>query len=197
MSYSLQQAATDPSRPSLIRLAALRLRLLSHHFSKATFCSDYSGNVLHGFPEPTKPRRIQRIVQKITPPKIQNRARETNARPCGRIQPNIARWGFPNQFFCDSWAVGFWRTDHAHRHDGRGLDDCFASVRRIAVAPRRQGPGRSEVSRGLALFRGSQHHVAGSSGEIRTLEQRLETVLAIKPNRDSQFIPPRPASRRR
>ena len=68
-----------------------------------------------------------------------------------------------------------------------------ASVRRIAVAPRRQGPGRSEVSRGLALFRGSQHHVAGSSGEIRTLEQRLETVLAIKPNRDfarlPQFLP--------
>jgi hypothetical protein len=96
--------------------------------------------------------------------------------------------GFPNQFFCDSWAVGFWRTDHAHRHDGRGLDDCFASVRRIAVAPRRQGPGRSEVSRGLALFRGSQHHVAGSSGEIRTLEQRLETVLAIKPNRDFRSL---------
>jgi len=20
--------------------------------------------------------------------------------------------GFPNQFFCDSWAVGFWRADH-------------------------------------------------------------------------------------
>jgi hypothetical protein len=26
--------------------------------------------------------------------------------------------GFPNHFFCDSWAVGFWRTDHAHDHDG-------------------------------------------------------------------------------
>src|SRR6478672_2477928 len=81
----------------------------------------------------------------------------------------------------------FWRTDHAHRHDGRGLDDCFASVRRIAVAPRRLGPGRSEVSRGLALFRGSQHHVAGSSGEIRTLEQRLETVLAIR-NASTSFL---------
>ena len=20
--------------------------------------------------------------------------------------------GFPNQFFCDSWVVGFWRADH-------------------------------------------------------------------------------------
>jgi transposase len=30
--------------------------------------------------------------------------------------------------------------------------------------------------------------VAGSSGEIRTLEQRLETVLAIKPNRDFRSL---------
>jgi hypothetical protein len=28
--------------------------------------------------------------------------------------------GFPNHFFSDSWAVGFWRTDHAHGHDGIG-----------------------------------------------------------------------------
>jgi hypothetical protein len=29
--------------------------------------------------------------------------------------------GFPNHFFSDLWAFGFW-ADHAHGHDGRGLD---------------------------------------------------------------------------
>jgi transposase len=78
----------------------------------------------------------------------------------------------------------FGRTDHAHHHDGRGLDDCFEAIRGVAVAARRQGPRRPEVSRSPALFRGSQHHVAGSSGKVRALEQRLETVLAIEPGRD-------------
>ena len=55
---------------------------------------------------------------------------------------------------------------------------------RSAHAARRQGPRRPEVSRSPALFRGSQHHVAGSSGKVRALEQRLETVLAIEPGRD-------------
>ena len=50
--------------------------------------------------------------------------------------------GFPNHFFSDSWAVGFWRTDHAHGHDGRGLDDCIAGVRGIAVA--RGDKGRND-----------------------------------------------------
>ena len=68
--------------------------------------------------------------------------------------------GFPNHFFCDSWAVGFWRTDLAHDHDGSGLDACFAGVCGLALAPRRQGPGRPEVSRSAALFCGSQHHLA-------------------------------------
>ena len=52
--------------------------------------------------------------------------------------------GFPNHFFSDSWAVGFWRTDHAHGHDGRGLDDCIAGVRGIAVAARRGDKGRND-----------------------------------------------------
>jgi hypothetical protein len=75
----------------------------------------------------------------------------------------------------------FGRTDHAHHHDRRGLDDCFEAIRGVAVAARRQGPRRPEVSRSPALFRVSQHHVAGSSGKVRALEQRLETVLAIEP----------------
>ena len=52
--------------------------------------------------------------------------------------------GFPNHFFSDSWAVGFWRTDYAHGHDGRGLDDCIAGVRGIAVAARRGDKGRND-----------------------------------------------------
>jgi transposase len=34
-----------------------------------------------------------------------------------------------------------------------------------------------------ALFRGSQHYLARASGEIRALEQRVETVLALEPVR--------------
>jgi hypothetical protein len=59
--------------------------------------------------------------------------------------------GFTNQFFCDSWAVGFWRTDHAHDHDGRGLDDRFASIRGFALTAGRQGARRPEVPRSPAL----------------------------------------------
>src|SRR5262249_6687571 len=50
--------------------------------------------------------------------------------------------GFPNHFFSDSWAVGFWRTDHAHGHDGRGLE----IVLRVFAASRsrRGGKGRND-----------------------------------------------------
>jgi transposase len=78
----------------------------------------------------------------------------------------------------------FWRADHAHHHDGRGLDDCFEGIRGIALAPWRQGPRRPEVSRSLAVFRGSQHHLAGSPGNVWALEQRLEAVLALEPVRN-------------
>ena len=46
-----------------------------------------------------------------------------------------------------------------------------------------KGRERPEVSRSSAVFRGSQHHLAGSPGEVRALEQRLETVLALEPVR--------------
>jgi hypothetical protein len=32
--------------------------------------------------------------------------------------------GFPNQFFCDSWAVGFWRADHEEHIIGLGSRAC-------------------------------------------------------------------------
>src|SRR6478609_11702888 len=91
--------------------------------------------------------------------------------------------GFTNQFFCDSWAVGFWRTDHAHDHDGRGLDDRFASIRGFALTAGRQGARRPEVPRSPALFCGSQHHLTRASCSVRSLEQHLETVLVIEPHR--------------
>jgi len=96
--------------------------------------------------------------------------------------------GFPNQFFNDSWVVGFWRTDHADDHDGKGLGDRFAGIPGIALAARGQGPQRPEVPGGTALFRGSQHLLASSSGKIRTLEQRLEAVLAVEPSRDLRSL---------
>jgi hypothetical protein len=30
----------------------------------------------------------------------------------------LAAPGFPNQFFCDSWVVGFWRADHGWQDIG-------------------------------------------------------------------------------
>jgi transposase len=100
--------------------------------------------------------------------------------------------GFPNQFFCDSWVVGFWRTDHAHDHDGAGLDHRFAGIPGVVLAARRQGAGRPEVLGGTALFCGSQHHLARSSGKIRALEQRVEAVLAVEPSRDLRSLLRRP-----
>src|SRR5215216_854008 len=87
--------------------------------------------------------------------------------------------GFPNQFFNDSGVVGLWRAGHAYDYDGRGRDDRFAGISSVALVPRRQGPGRSEVSPSLALFRGPQHHLARSSGPIRPLKQHLETVWRL------------------
>jgi hypothetical protein len=100
--------------------------------------------------------------------------------------------GFPNQFFNDSWVVGFWRTDHADDHDGKRLDNRFAGISGVALAARRQGPERPEVLGGTALFCGSQHLLASSSGKIRTLEQRLEAVLAVEPSRDLRSLLRRP-----
>src|SRR5262245_40537148 len=91
--------------------------------------------------------------------------------------------GFPNQFFSDSWVVGFGRTDHAHHHDGSGLDHHFAGIPGVMLASWREGPGRPEVSGGAAVFHGPHHHLAGTAGAIRQLEQRLEAVLAVEPGR--------------
>ena len=38
--------------------------------------------------------------------------------------------------------------------------------RAVALAARRQGARRPEVSGGAALFLGSQHHLAGAAGEF-------------------------------
>lgn len=50
--------------------------------------------------------------------------------------------GFPNHFFSDSWAVGFWRTDHAHGHDG---EDWTIVLRVFAASRSRRGDkGRND-----------------------------------------------------
>ncbi len=45
---------------------------------------------------------------------------------------------------------------------------------RAARSRRGQGPGRPQVSGGVALFRGSQHHLAGFAGGVWPLEQCLK-----------------------
>ena len=102
---------------------------------------------------------------------------------CRKDEESGRPTGFPNRQLRDSWAVGFWRTDHAHHHDGSGLDDCLANIRSFTLTTGRQGAGRPKISRSPALFRGSQHHLACAPGPIRALEQRVEAVLAIEPDR--------------
>jgi transposase len=82
---------------------------------------------------------------------------------------------------CDSWQVGCRETDHADADERGGLDDCAGGVRGVALAARRQGGRRPQVSRGAALLLCSQHHLAGAAGAVRALEQRLEAVLAPEP----------------
>ena len=88
--------------------------------------------------------------------------------------------GFPNRYFCDSWAVGLWRTNHADRHDRNGLGDRSARFRGCPVAARRQGPRRPQISRSPALFHGPQRHLARFPARVRQLEQRVEALLAVE-----------------
>ncbi len=46
-----------------------------------------------------------------------------------------------------------------------------------------QGAGRPQVFRSLALFHGPQHYVASAAGRVRLLEQHLEALLALEPQR--------------
>jgi hypothetical protein len=39
-------------------------------------------------------------------------------RGCRQAADFEGHTGFPNQFFCDSWVVGFWRTDHGWQDIG-------------------------------------------------------------------------------
>ena len=91
-------------------------------------------------------------------------------------------WGFPNQFFSDSWVVGCWRADHADTDDGTRLGDRGRGFPRGAVQARRARPRRSEIPGGAALFHRAQYHVARAAGRVRQLEQRVEAVLAAEPN---------------
>jgi transposase len=61
------------------------------------------------------------------------------------------------------------------------LGERACGIRGVALAARRQGTGRPEVFAGFALLHGPQHHVAGASGRVRQLEQRVEAFLAIEP----------------
>jgi hypothetical protein len=52
-----------------------------------------------------------------------------------------------------------------------------------AAAAWGQGAGRSQVFRSLALFHGPHHYVASAAGRVRLLEQHLEALLALEPQR--------------
>ncbi len=62
--------------------------------------------------------------------------------------------------------------------------------RRGAVAPWRSGSRRPQVLGSAAFLYGPQHHMAGSAGRVRQLEQRLEAVLAAQPLRRVRGILP-------
>jgi transposase len=68
--------------------------------------------------------------------------------PCTWICPSVG----DSQIRISVIHGGFWRTDHAHNHDGRRLDNRFASIRGFALTTGRQGVGRPEVSRALHYF---------------------------------------------
>ena len=52
-----------------------------------------------------------------------------------------------------------------------------------ASLPRRQGPQRPAVSRSVALFLGSQHHLAGVAEALRQMEQCVEAALTVEQGR--------------
>ena len=56
---------------------------------------------------------------------------------------------------------------------------CFGGIRGISLTARRQGTERAEVSRSPAVFRGSQHHLAGAPGKVWALEPCLETFWRL------------------
>ncbi len=77
----------------------------------------------------------------------------------------------------------FWRTDHAHHHDGSGLDDRLANIRSLTLTTGRQGAGTTGSFSKPCTSSWFTHHLACASGPIRALEQRVEAVLAIEPGR--------------
>src|ERR1700732_3095892 len=71
-------------------------------------------------------------------------------------------------------AIGDYRTNAAFT---RRLPICLCIIAPV------QGAGRPQVSRSLALFHGPQHYVASAAGRVRLLEQHLEALLALEPQR--------------
>ena len=71
-------------------------------------------------------------------------------------------------------------------------DEDWTIVLRVFAASRsrRGDKGRNDRKflEALQLFCCSQYHLAGSSGEIRALEQRVEAVLAAKPIRHLRSV---------
>ena len=82
---------------------------------------------------------------------------------------------------CDSWIADLRRIGNVHEDDGSGLGCGARGFSRLSASTRSQRCKRRAVSRGAALFRGPQRYVAGFTGAVRELEQRLETVLAFEP----------------
>lgn len=96
--------------------------------------------------------------------------------------------GFPNQQISDSWGVGCGGADHVDTNDRSRLGDRSDGVPRRAFKARRARARRPQVSGGAAFFHNAQHHVAGVTGAIRTLEQCVETVLASEPKRHARGV---------
>ena len=74
--------------------------------------------------------------------------------------------------------VGFGAVD---ADDGDGLEGDAGGIPVLPSAAGREGEGRPAVSGGAALFHGSQHHLAGIAGAVRTLEHGMAALSPPEP----------------
>src|SRR4051812_2507577 len=100
--------------------------------------------------------------------------------------------GFPRSWICDTWRVGLGGADHADADDRGGLGDGAGGIPGLPLAAGRQGPERPDLPRSGALLLRSQHHLARPARGIRTLEFRLEALLALEPSRGVRGLLRRP-----
>ena len=88
------------------------------------------------------------------------------ARPRGRIENEYWMRGFPNEYFCDSWVVGFGGPTMLTTMTE---EDWAIVLKAFAASPSRRGEKDTKDDRMFSkpsLFCGSQHHLARASAQF-------------------------------